>query len=445
MVSGEDRGMTRIYLTTATGGLSTDVAPVGGGVAVLEALLPALAARPDFEVTVLRPGSRADECEIDGVRWVDLPVPVLQDAAPDAFLHFGERRYARFALQWESALRRFFEAVDPGGAVVVANDVSEGPPFAWLHERGFRQVVLYHVVVADFFARQYLSGPFGVRLSAARAAQMWRAAERLGVGRLAPDIARLVWAKEGESARYAEALVAPSAPLAEALAVCYPGRGVESRAHVVPWGVIGEADPSLRALRRETLADYEIAEDRFVLLTLSRLSPEKRVEKLLGALRWIEKERPQLADRLALVVAGGPAYMGGDRYYAKLEQTAAELRRVEVRFVGYVGGESKWRLFAAADLFCSPSHYEAYGLTIAQALASGTPVLATAHQGARVIVEPEFGWIVGDGAQEIGAGVEQAVEMELGSMRESAAAWGQVHGFSDAAAALVSIIDGVSR
>ena len=367
--------MTRIYVTTATGGLSTDVAPVGGGVAVLEALLPALAARADYEVTVLRPAASPGEREHDEVRWVDLPVAVLRDAEPDALLHLGERCYARFALQWEAALRRFFEAVDPAGAVVLANDVSEGPPFAWLHGRGFRQLVLYHVVVADFFARQYLAGRYGLRISAARAAQLWRGAERLGLGRLAPEIARLVWAKEGESARCAEALVAPSAPLGEALAACYPELGVEGRTHVVPWGVIGGADPGLRARRGETLAEYEVSDDRFA---------------------------------------------------------------------GYGGGEAKWRLFAAADLFCSLSHYEAYGLTIAQALASGTPVLATGHQGARAMVRTEFGWVVGDGEREIAGGVERAVALDLRPMREAAADWGRGNGFGEAARAVIAIIDGVS-
>jgi len=109
------------------------------------------------------------------------------------------------------------------------------------------------------------------------------------------------------------------------------------------------------------------------LLTLSRLSPEKQVERVLDALRRIERDDPARAGKLALIVAGAPAYMGGDRYDEQLRRQAAQLDRVQVRFSGYVAGEAKWALFAAADLFCSPPHYEAYGLTIAQALASGAP------------------------------------------------------------------------
>ena len=48
-----------LYITTATGRLSSEVAPVGGGVAVLEALLPYLAhslGGQGWSIQVLRPG-----------------------------------------------------------------------------------------------------------------------------------------------------------------------------------------------------------------------------------------------------------------------------------------------------------------------------------------------------------------------------------------------------
>ncbi len=135
---------------------------MGGGVAVLEALIPHLAERDDWTISVLRPHAAPGSFTFHGVTYIDLAVPILRDTTVDALVHFGERRYALFALQWEAALRAYFQTMGSSGAVVVANDVSEGPPFAWLAQHGFRQVVLYHAVVADFFARQYLSGCFGV-------------------------------------------------------------------------------------------------------------------------------------------------------------------------------------------------------------------------------------------------------------------------------------------
>ena len=428
--------MGRLYITSATGALSAADAPVGGGVAVLEALMPELE-RAGIAYTLLTPGAADGET----AQGRTLGVPTLRGAAADRILQLGEREYARFALEWEAALERFFAGVSPAGAVVLANDVSEGPPFGSLARRGFRQIVIFHVVVAEFFARRYLGG---LPLGAAGAAAVWRGAERWGLTDFAPPIARLVWEKEGQAARRADALVVPSAPLADSLAACYPRSGVEGRSQVIEWGVIGEPDPGRRAGRAETLAAIGADRNRFQLLTLSRISPEKRLELVLDALAMIERESPATARRLELTIAGAPAYMGGDAYFARLRRQAGGLREIPVHFPGYVTGAQKWDLLAGADLFCSPSLYEAYGLTIAQALASGTPVLAAEHEGARAILTRELGWTARGRAVEFAGAIRRALAAqetgELGAMRRSAAEWGAAHGFADAASRIVSLV-----
>jgi len=449
-----------VFLTTATGSLSTDTAPVGGGVAVLEALLAYLRAAPDLDVTLLRPrvwstlpcapsslpegpGAGAIPGEgragRSGLRVVELDVPCLQNRPTDHLLHLSERSYAHFALEWERALLDHLRAVPPERAVVVSNDVSEGPPFAALAGLGFAQVVLYHVVVAAFFARQYLRGPFGIAIPATAAARAWRTCERLSLTRFAPRIARLVWAKEAEAARHASAIV-PSPSLGRDLARLYPGSGVEARTLVCPWGVIGTPEPARRARREATLARHGIAPERFVLLTLSRISPEKRLELLLRALRRIEAHAPEAADRLALAIAGAPAYMGGRAYEKRLRAESARLERVPVRFVGYLAGDDKWDLIAAADLFSSTSSYEAYGLTIAQALASGTPALATDHQGSRAILggTTELGWIVPPTARALASAILAALDAP--DRRAAAARFGARHPFRNAARAVLATL-----
>lgn len=430
-----------VYVTSATGALRTDAAPVGGGVAVLEALLPHLCAAPDLRVTLLCPRGGTGPATGD---VVELDVPSLRDRPAESLLHLPERAYARFALEWEQALLDHLSTVTPERAVVLSNDVSEGPPFAELARRGFAQAVLYHVVVAEFFARQYLRGPLGSGLPAAALARLWRAGERLALTGLAPRIARLVWAKESEAARHAHAIV-PSASLARSLARLYPRSGVAERTLVCPWGVIGVPDPARRARREETLAALGVPAGRFVLLTLSRISREKRLELLLRALRRIEERAPAAADRLALVVAGAPAYMGGLAYERRVRAESARLARVPVTFAGYVSGDPKWNLFAAADLFCSTSSYEAYGLTIAQALASGTPVLATDHEGARAILDEggaaEAGSVVGAHPRDVARGILTA--LDVSDRRDTAARWGVAHLFDDAASAVVAALRGI--
>ena len=438
MQAAYDPVMPRIFLCSATGALTTDAAPVGGGVTVLEALIPHLQA-DGFDVTLLTPGSSEQR---DGVRWT-LPVPTLSNADPDSILRLNARSYARFALEWEAALGRYFRDIDPADAVVLANDTSEGPPFAALHHNGFPQMALLHVIVSEFFSRRYISQPTGLPLRGRHLASLWRGLEQLGIARFAPDIAKLVWDKEGALARCVDTPIAPSEAVARSLTACYPDTPASERTQVVPWGVIGDPDPKLRSERRETLRAVGADPNRFTLLTLSRISPEKRIHLLIEALQLIERQSPTTAERLQLVVAGAPAYMGGDAYDARLRRAAARLSRAEVHFAGYVSGRAKWALFAAADAFCSPSYYEAYGLTIAQALASGTPVIAAPHAGARAIMTPELGWITEPSPQAFAAAIRRAVHAdEVGAIRRQRAAaadWGRRHPFSDAADRLMAI------
>ncbi len=425
-------------LCSATGALATDAAPVGGGVAVLEALVPYLI-ESDFDVTLLTPGR---EESLDGIRQT-LPVATLADADPARILELDARGYARFALEWKSALSRYFADIDPQDTVVLANDTSEGPPFEQLHRNGFRQMALLHVVVSEFVARRYISQPTGIPIRGRHLSALWRWTERQGWTQRAPDIARLIWSTEGELARYVDAPIAPSAPVARSLADCYPDSGVAQRTEIVPWGVIGEADPALRELRRETLRAVGADANRFTLLTLSRISPEKRIELAIDALRVIERQSPSTAERLQLIVAGSPAYMGGATYKRRLQRRAESLRRSEVRFPGYVSGELKWRLFAAADAFLSPSFYEAYGLTIAQSLASGTPVIAAPHAGARATVDERHGWTVEPTAEAFAAAIRRALHADetrqIVEKREAAARWGAERPFRVAAQRLIAI------
>ena len=430
--------MPRIYLCSATGTLTTDVAPVGGGVAVIEALIPHLE-RSDFEVTLLTPGATDAR---DGIRQ-QLPLPTLERVESDRILRLNARRYATFALEWEVALADYFADIAPSDAVVVANDTSEGPPFAQLHANGFRQIALLHVIVSEFFSRRYVSQPTGLPISGPHLSALWRLAERRGLTKHAPDIARLVWAKERDLARHVDAPIAPSAPVARSLADCYPGSGVARRTQIVPWGVIGQPDPALREHRRQTLCEIDADPNRFTLLTLSRLSPEKRIELVVEALKLIERQSPSTAERIQLVVAGAPAYMGGVSYERRLRREASKLRRAEVHFPGYIGGERKWRLFAAADAFCSPSYYEAYGLTIAQALASGVPVIAAPHAGARATVDDRHGWIVEPTPRAFAAAIRRALHAdetrEILRRREAAAEWGRERPFEVAANRIIGI------
>ena len=221
------------------------------------------------------------------------------------------------------------------------------------------------------------------------------------------------------------------------------------RSHIVEWGVVGQPDPALRERRPAALKAVGADRNRFQLLTLSRISPEKRLELLLEALRIIERQSPSTAQRIELTIAGAPAYMGGAAYMRRLRSLAATLGEIPVNFPGYVSPPLKWELLAAADLFVSPSFYEAYGLTIAQALGSGTPVLAADHEGAQATITPETGWIVAGRPADFAGAIRRALAADdtrqLRRMRNAAAHWGASRDFSLAASRIIELVRSLSQ
>ncbi len=83
-------------------------------------------------------------------------------------------------------------------------------------------------------------------------------------------------------------------------------------------------------------------------------------------------ERSTVNDPWSLIIAGD----GEAGYRRELERVAAEAGVGErVRFVGQVVGEEKARLLAGAECVVLASHSENFGMSVAEALAHGTPAL----------------------------------------------------------------------
>jgi glycosyltransferase involved in cell wall biosynthesis len=71
---------------------------------------------------------------------------------------------------------------------------------------------------------------------------------------------------------------------------------------------------------------------------------------------------------------------------ARLQDLIEELRLTErVRLLGWFEGLEE--LYSALDVFVSASHTESFGLAIAEAMATGTAVVATETEGARELIE----------------------------------------------------------
>lgn len=84
--------------------------------------------------------------------------------------------------------------------------------------------------------------------------------------------------------------------------------------------------------------------------------------------------REQFPDARLIVVGDGDR----DRYVRFLHQHGIE----DVEFAGFVDAKTRVRYYTTADVFCAPSTgRESFGLILVEAMASGTPVVASAISG----------------------------------------------------------------
>lgn len=364
----------RIFLLGATSGISSKDHPVGGGVHVLEQLLEELPPYFSGSLIQLYGGSTSSTQVYSWGSAISLELPILQGRSLSALLHLSEWHYSHFARQFEKAATAYLLETGATGDLVIVNDISEGPHFQKLAQAGFILIPLFHIGVAEFFCKLYLRN-------------YWRASTLCHVflkiekslGRwVIPPLLQLIFTKERHAVHYGKLLIVPSEGLKQALIQCY-GEEYSDKIKVIPWNFTLKplaSDPLLlekeiQAIRQE----YQLDPKRPVWMTLSRISWEKGLEILISALQRLPKPH-----HFYVFICGEAAYMGGKRYLEKLKKQAQYL---PVFFPGYVQGLRKEAFFHLAQRFLSTSHYEAFGLTLQEALHYQVPVLSLDHHGAR--------------------------------------------------------------
>lgn len=380
--------------------------PIGGGGTICRQLIAEWSRTRPFELEVIGP-------QVSGADLV----------------RYGERRYARFCREFSEVATARILREDPAHTAVLVNDVSEAPDFRRIAEAGFGIATIYHVDVVAYIAAIYLHGWVKPETTV-------RWFDRLG-WLPHPQMLDLVWARQRDSVRYSKALIVPSAEMKTVLERCYP-REAPGKVQVVPWGAppAAPSDPQATGALR---SEFGVPADARVLLTLSRISPEKGQDTLLESLAEWERQPGFPPAPVYLFICGEAAFMKGRQHLARLKALSARLNRIKTFFPGHVSGPRKQAFFDLADLYVFPSRHESYGLTLMEALRAGLPAVCLDHHGAREILRPEFGELTAPGTlwQAIG---RMLARPDLAAMGEKAREYAAARTFDRTGARLASLL-----
>ncbi|WP_338847266.1 glycosyltransferase family 1 protein [Massilia sp. W12] len=141
------------------------------------------------------------------------------------------------------------------------------------------------------------------------------------------------------------------------------------KVHTVWVGVDEAYQPRSAQQTAAVLQQYGLRHDGYSLF-VSTIEPRKNLENLLAAYRALP---PAERQQWPLVVAGGPGWLS-DNIHQQLQQAHSE---GWLHYLGFADQSHLPALYAGSRLFVYPSWYEGFGIPLAEAMASGVPVLTS--------------------------------------------------------------------
>lgn len=140
-----------------------------------------------------------------------------------------------------------------------------------------------------------------------------------------------------------------------------------------------------------------------VVLSLGRLHPKKGLDRLIRAWALIEATHPDWRMRII-----GPDRTG---HADELRQLAQHLGVTGVSVEPPLVGEAKLAAYRQAELFVLPTLNDNFASTVAEALAAGTPVIASRGSPWRGLEDEGCGWWVDHGVETLAAALKRAMAL----------------------------------
>jgi D-inositol-3-phosphate glycosyltransferase len=125
------------------------------------------------------------------------------------------------------------------------------------------------------------------------------------------------------------------------------------------------------------------------ILFAGRIEPLKGIDTMLRAMALIQERRPEVLHNACLAIIGGDPWADDlDEEMARLQQLRTDLDIHDlVTFLGAKDQDLLPNYYAAAEMVVMPSHYESFGMVALEAMAMGTPVIASEVGGLAHLVK----------------------------------------------------------
>jgi glycosyltransferase involved in cell wall biosynthesis len=130
-----------------------------------------------------------------------------------------------------------------------------------------------------------------------------------------------------------------------------------------------------------------------LVVAVARLMPQKGVDELIEALAEVRRAVPDLT---ATIVGDGP-------HRGRLEAKASSIAGPWLRFAGRVDEDELVDWYRSAWVVASASRREGFGLTLTEAAACGTPVVASRIPGHVDALSEGVSGLLADGTEDLAA------------------------------------------
>jgi D-inositol-3-phosphate glycosyltransferase len=268
---------------------------------------------------------------------------------------------------------------------------------------------------------------------------------RIALNPNSPALPDVRISQESRIVRLADRIIA--ATPAEHAQLLWLYRADRRKIAIIPPGVNSER--FFPQSMEESRARLGLEINQTIFLFVGRIEPLKGVDTILQAFAAIKRESPDLLAKARFLVIGGDP----DRPNKELARLIERTRELELEsLVDFLGAKEQNHLrdyYSASNTAIMPSEYESFGMVALEAMACGTPVIASHVGGLAFLVQDGVnGYSIPVG--EPNALSEKLIQIltnseSLSVLRANAAATAQQYTWSAIAERLETIFGQIDR